>query len=172
MEFKTLINELRNGNALPLGFESAYQMNAEFVNTMLNAGPSGLECVLLPTSSFNVSETLVKDSNSPAFAKRVCNISCKVRCGTVESVVNISVGTLATIAENGGKAILCVVQPNAKDGTKLTTKAGVPIYNVNAVSPVPFTPERIDTLATFVASMQEQSEDIGAPNVQGANKTK
>lgn len=165
MEIKQLFQELRSGRTIPLGFESPYTMNQAFINELLDAGVKGIECTLQSDSSFAVSDLMVKDANSPAFARNICNISVKLQAGKEKSVASISIGTLTTLAVNGGKAVLIAHQPTftkgEKMGEKMTNRAGQPVYNINAVNPVAFIPEMIDTLESFVASFQ--SDEIGAP---------
>lgn len=165
MDIQNFISQVRNGSALPMGFENPYAMDTNFVNALLDAGTKGILCSISPDSSFDVSTNMVKRLDSKAFGKMVGNVSCVVTSGNMRSVVNLSLGSLATLAANSGEGVLVINQPLNAEGNKMTSKStGLPVYNVNSAAPIAFTQEVLDHTVKFITAMLDgKSEEIGAP---------
>lgn len=156
MHIKQYFDAVRSGVALALGFQSANAPSQTFTDTLIAAGEAGLDATLLvEKSTFDVRQSMVKNTESSAFGKMVGSVAVKVAVGNEESNVSIDMGTLAAFANNGGKTLIKAVKATASNGEAIRTRAGAQIYNFRAVNP-PVYQE-----GTSLASLEKWFETIG-----------
>jgi len=171
MNIRNFIANIGEGLAIPMGFNNPYKINPEFLNAMLKAGEKGIECVLQPDSSFEVSTRMINKEGSPADKKLMGNISVKLSFGALTSNVYVSIGALAAIVEKNGTCSLMAFRPLNAEGAPLSSKnTGEPIYNIVPVNASDFSKESMDKIISYVEGLQ--NDEIGAPNVQGGNAGK